>query len=81
MKNLIAYLLIAFAILIVIFGVMYVGRLFSNATTPITVHKVEPGVKCATMVTADGAAISCWKIDVGVIGTPRQVVTLDELAK
>lgn len=47
------------AIGLLVFGV----RLFSNATTPITVHEVEPGVKCATMVTSDGAAISCWKVD------------------
>ena len=41
----------------------YGARLFSNATTPITVHDVAPGVTCATMVTSDGAAIDCWKSD------------------
>jgi hypothetical protein len=44
-------------------GYLYAARLFSNAVTPITVQQVEPGVRCATMVTADGAAISCWETD------------------
>jgi len=50
-------------VIFVIGAVMYGLRLFSNATTPITVHEVQPGVHCATMVTADGAAIDCWKTD------------------
>lgn len=45
----------------IVFGVMYGARLFSNATTPVTLHSPKPGVTCATMVTGDGAAISCWK--------------------
>lgn len=47
---------------IIIFIIMLSTRWFSNATTPITVHEVEPGIKCATMVTSDGAAISCWQV-------------------
>jgi hypothetical protein len=42
-------------------GGMYAARLFSNATTPITMHQPKPGITCAAMVTADGAALSCWK--------------------
>ncbi len=49
--------------IVVLFSLVYGMRLFSNATTPITVHEVESGIKCATMVTGDGAAIDCWKID------------------
>ena len=41
---------------------MYITREFNNIVTPIAVYEVEPGVKCATMVTADGVAIDCWKI-------------------
>lgn len=37
-------------------------RLASNAGTPITVHDVAAGVKCATMMTGDGVAIDCWRI-------------------
>lgn len=44
-----------------IFAMVYGTRLFSNATTPLTLHTPKPGVTCAAMVTSDGAAISCWK--------------------
>lgn len=60
-SDFLAYAAIVVLVGALIFGVMYVARLFSNATTPITVHEVEPGVRCAAMVTADGAAIDCWK--------------------
>lgn len=40
----------------------YGAKLYNNATTPIIVTEVEKGVKCASMVTKDGAALSCWKI-------------------
>lgn len=49
--------------IVLVFGILYAARLFSNTATPITVHAVDDGVMCATMVTSDGAAISCWKID------------------
>lgn len=45
----------------IIFAAMYGMRMFSNATTPITLHTPKPGITCAAMVTGDGAAISCWK--------------------
>lgn len=48
-------------VIILIGGIIYGMRLFSNATTPITLHQVKPGITCATMVTSDGAAIDCWK--------------------
>lgn len=47
--------------IVLVFTVVYGFRLFSNATTPITLHEVKPGITCATMVTGDGAAIDCWK--------------------
>jgi hypothetical protein len=48
-------------VVVATFAVMYAVRLFSNATTPITLHQPAPGVTCAAMVTTDGAALSCWK--------------------
>lgn len=54
---------IALGTIVFIFSMIYAFRLFSNATTPITLHEVTPGVTCASMVTGDGAAIDCWKID------------------
>lgn len=47
--------------LVMLLAILYGMRLFSNISTPITVQQVKPGVSCATMVTSDGAAISCWK--------------------
>jgi hypothetical protein len=44
-----------------IWVVMWTLRAFSNSVTTVTVEEVAPGVSCAKMVTADGAAISCWK--------------------
>lgn len=61
MKVLMMYAAATVAVLVVIFGVMYAVRMFSNATTPITLHVPKPGVTCAAMVTGDGTAISCWK--------------------
>lgn len=46
----------------IVYGVIVYGvRSFSSAVTPIKVTKVAEGVSCASMVTSDGAAISCWK--------------------
>ena len=56
------YILIFIVIVSVIGIVTYSVRLLNNAATPITVTEVEKGVKCASMVTKDGAALSCWKI-------------------
>lgn len=62
MKKYFIYLVIFIAIIIVIGALTYGARLINNAATPITVTEVEKGVKCASMVTADGAALSCWKM-------------------
>ena len=40
---------------------MFLMRQFSMAVTTVDVIEVEPGVRCARMVTADGAAIDCWR--------------------
>jgi hypothetical protein len=45
-----------------ILALSYGARFLNNAATPITVYEVEDGIKCAAMVTSDGAALSCWKI-------------------
>lgn len=59
------------ALLVLIFGTLFiailfvmmsVARYFSSATTTILVEEVEPGVRCARVVTGDGAAIDCWKV-------------------
>lgn len=44
-----------------LFGAVYGVRSFSDAVTPVRLHTPKPGITCATMVTGDGAAISCWK--------------------
>ena len=44
------------AIIIVVGVSLYGMRMFNNAVTPITVHEVEPGIKCASMVIADGVS-------------------------
>lgn len=61
MKAVLLYMGMLVALLAVVFGLMYAVRMFSNATTPITLHTPKPGVTCAAMVTGDGTAISCWK--------------------
>lgn len=48
-------------ILLAIWILMFLVRAFSNSATTVVVEEVAPGVMCAKMVTADGAAISCWK--------------------
>ena len=42
---------------------LYMMRLFSLAVSPVEVIDVAPGVQCARMVTTDGAAISCWRVE------------------
>lgn len=51
------------SVLAIIAAIMFSMRYFSSFVTTITVEQVAPGVSCAKMVTADGAAISCWKDD------------------
>ena len=42
-------------------GAVYGMRSISSAATPVRLYSPKPGITCATMVTGDGAAISCWK--------------------
>ena len=49
-------IVIAFSIML-----MFFVRQFSMAITTVDIIEVEPGVRCARMVTADGAAINCWQ--------------------
>lgn len=39
----------------------YLGKSYHNATTPISVTQVKPGVSCALATTAQGVAMQCWK--------------------
>jgi len=61
-KNAITLAAAVLSTILVLGAMLYGARMFSNTVTPITVYEVEPGVKCATMVTAGGAAISCWQV-------------------
>ena len=61
MKNIIIYAATIAVVIVMIFGITYAVRMFSNATTPLTLHTPKQGVTCAAMVTGDGAALSCWK--------------------
>lgn len=61
MKAIVLYIILTIVSIAVIFGTVYGMRLFSNATTPITIYQPKAGITCAAMVTGDGAAISCWK--------------------
>ncbi len=62
MKEVYAYIAGVVVVLLIVAAIVYGIRVFNNVVTPITVHEVEQGVKCAVMTTTDGAAISCWKI-------------------
>lgn len=61
MKQIIPVIVSAAVVVVIVFCAMYTMRLFSNATTPLTLSTPKPGVTCAAMVTGDGAALSCWK--------------------
>lgn len=45
----------------ILMGLMWAGRVASDAITTVEVIAPEPGVRCAKMLTTEGAAISCWK--------------------
>lgn len=60
-KEITVYLAVAVFFGTVLLGIVYGYRMFSNAATPITVSSPTKGITCASMVTGDGAAISCWK--------------------
>ena len=61
MKWIMAIIASTVIVAVIVFCAVYVMRLFSNATTPLTLSTPKPGVACATMVTGDGVALSCWK--------------------
>lgn len=61
MKDFVVYLIGALLGLVLLGFIIYGLRMFTTASTPITVHEVRPGVLCALATTSDGAAISCWK--------------------
>lgn len=50
------------ALIVVTIASVWGVRTLNNAITPIKVTEVEPGVKCASMTSTNGVAISCWKI-------------------
>lgn len=62
MNDLKVYLAAFVFVILVAVGLMFGVRQFSLAITTVDVIEVEPGVRCARMVTADGAAISCWEV-------------------
>jgi hypothetical protein len=61
-KDFKVYLAAFVFVILVAVGLMFAVRQFSLAITTVDVIEVEPGVRCARMVTADGAAISCWEV-------------------
>lgn len=61
-KDFKVYLGAVVLVFLVVMAIMFGVRQFSLAITTVDVIEVEPGVRCARMVTADGAAISCWEV-------------------
>lgn len=60
--KLIAVLIAAGLIIPALLGTFnYLGKTYHNATTPISVTQVKPGVSCALAVTQVGVAMQCWK--------------------
>ena len=66
MKDAVMWLVSGVVVLVilggVIMGMMWAGRVASDAITTVEVIEPEPGVRCAKMLTTEGAAISCWKV-------------------
>lgn len=50
-------------VIVVVVTFAMLMRSLSSAITPIEVVEVEPGVKCASMVTNGGVALSCWQVN------------------
>jgi hypothetical protein len=42
-------------------GAWWMFRAMSSAVTSVVVIEPEPGIRCAKVVTGDGAAIDCWE--------------------
>jgi hypothetical protein len=66
MKQAILWFVLAVIALAILSGIvmsmMWAGRVASDAITTVEVIEPEPGVRCAKMLTTEGAAISCWKV-------------------
>jgi hypothetical protein len=66
MKQAILWFVLAVMALAILAGIvlsmMWAGRVASDAITTVEVIEPEPGVRCAKMLTTEGAAISCWKV-------------------
>ena len=60
-KGFLAVAALAVLGVLALMAVIYFGRLFMNATAPITVHEVEEGIHCA--ISSGGEAIDCWKVE------------------
>ncbi len=50
-------------ILIVMFTLIFGMRKFSEATVARKVFSPADGVQCVQLITADGCAIDCWKVE------------------
>lgn len=61
MKNVILVLVLVAAVVAALFALNAGVRYFSAITTSITVHQVEPGIRCALASTSNGTAIDCWQ--------------------
>lgn len=61
MKTIVYFIVSTVVISVIIVAIAYGMRYISNIATPVTIVQPKAGVTCATMVTSDGAAISCWK--------------------
>ena len=64
-STVVAWILAVAALMTIIVASAVGMRKLSEATTTIEIIEAEPGVHCARMVTADGAAIDCWKVGGG----------------
>lgn len=56
------FMLTMFIGFILVMGMVLGVRALADATTSIVVIEVEQGVKCASITSTSGVAISCWKI-------------------
>jgi len=48
-------------IIIFCIGILFVHRYVNKISTDVSIVRPMKGIICATMITVDGAAISCWK--------------------
>lgn len=48
-------------VLVFLFAMLF--RWFSGATIVVKVIEPEPGIHCAKLVSGDGVAVDCWRVD------------------